>query len=61
MQFKLASALFFACMTLIVSAAPVPVEIPPLDIEARSPERVTEVQIPREANPEPICGKYACL
>ncbi|KDR75678.1 hypothetical protein GALMADRAFT_140299 [Galerina marginata CBS 339.88] len=62
MQFKLVAALLLTCMTAVVSAAPVPVEIPPLDVESRQNKaREINAEVAREAAPEPICGKYLCL
>jgi len=70
MQFKFLAALLLACMTAVVSAAPIPVEIPPLDVESRanqSREVVAEAareivaEAARDASPEPVCGKYMCM
>ncbi|PPQ87492.1 hypothetical protein CVT25_008228 [Psilocybe cyanescens] len=57
MQFSLLTALFFACMTAVVTAAPVPVVIPPLDVESReNSAREVVAEVAREPSPEPFCS-----
>ncbi|KAF9555904.1 hypothetical protein CPC08DRAFT_765626 [Agrocybe pediades] len=63
MQFTLLTTVLVACMTLMVSASPVP---SPAEVEARTsfklPREVNILdEVAREPSPEPICGKYTCL
>ncbi|KAF9047421.1 hypothetical protein BJ165DRAFT_1526734 [Panaeolus papilionaceus] len=57
MQFKFVAAFVLACMTGVVSAAPIPVT------EASELLIVSNQPIAREANPEPkpICSRWACF
>ncbi|PPQ76077.1 hypothetical protein CVT26_004598 [Gymnopilus dilepis] len=64
MQFTLLSTVLVACMTLFVSASPLPAAV---QLEARAQpflprEAVVEVarEPEAEADPNPICGKYTC-
>ncbi|KAF9012530.1 hypothetical protein BDQ17DRAFT_1344092 [Cyathus striatus] len=59
MQSKVLVTLLFACMTVLVSASPVPVT-PPLDVEAREPVQPNLAREP-EALPEPGCQRYGCF
>ncbi|KDR72752.1 hypothetical protein GALMADRAFT_143032 [Galerina marginata CBS 339.88] len=63
MQFTLLTTVLVACMTVFVSASPVPA---PVQVEARGRpflprEAAVEVAREAEAEPAPICGKYLCL
>ncbi|PPQ78289.1 hypothetical protein CVT25_011748 [Psilocybe cyanescens] len=62
MQFTLLTTVLVACMTVFVSASPVPA---PVAVEARrfALPREAEVEVAREpeAAPEPFCSKYSCL
>ncbi|KAF8161305.1 hypothetical protein B0H34DRAFT_796112 [Crassisporium funariophilum] len=62
MQFKLFSALVLVCMTVLVSAAPVPVVTPPLDVESRETiAREHNTEVAREASPDPMCTRWSCF
>ncbi|KDR73356.1 hypothetical protein GALMADRAFT_142460 [Galerina marginata CBS 339.88] len=60
MQFTLLTTVVVACMTLFVSASPIPA---PVQVEAREPQLTPVVEIAREAEaePAPICGSYQCV
>ncbi|KAF8157143.1 hypothetical protein B0H34DRAFT_859704 [Crassisporium funariophilum] len=64
MQFTILTSVLVACMTVLVSASPIPV--PVFNIEAREilprePVDVVAVARAPEAEPEPICTKYSCV
>ncbi|KDQ27942.1 hypothetical protein PLEOSDRAFT_158188 [Pleurotus ostreatus PC15] len=57
MQFFTLAAFALACMTMTVSAAPVPAAV---ELAARAPEAQPGVEVAREPQPEPWC-RYGCI
>ncbi|KDR68192.1 hypothetical protein GALMADRAFT_146441 [Galerina marginata CBS 339.88] len=62
MQFAFFTAALVACMTVFVSASPVPAAV---QVLARAPQ-LTPVVVAREPQispppPPPICGSYQCI
>ncbi|KDR71235.1 hypothetical protein GALMADRAFT_143941 [Galerina marginata CBS 339.88] len=59
MQFTLFTTALLACMTVIVSASPIPVPAPNA-VVAREP--ATPIVVAREPQISPaICGSYQCI